>query len=195
MSIEAIQKKAKESGVSYSILKQVYDRGMGAYRTNPQSVRPNVTSPQQWAIARVNSFLNGGKTQKTADKDLAIKAGLIKENKALQIINLLEEEETFVPPASAAKEAKKAIDWKEEHGDEVKGGTQVGWTRANQLAKRERLSLKTVKRMKAFFDRHEKNKSIAPEFKSEPWRDNGYIAWLIWGGDSARSWVEGILKE
>lgn len=38
-------------------LSAVYDRGMGAYETNPQSVRPTVTSAQQWAFARVNSFL------------------------------------------------------------------------------------------------------------------------------------------
>lgn len=35
----------------------VYWRGIGAYKTNPQSVRPNVTSAAQWAMARVNSFL------------------------------------------------------------------------------------------------------------------------------------------
>ncbi len=39
-----------------STLKKVYDRGIGAYRTNPQSVRPSVSTAQQWAMARVNSF-------------------------------------------------------------------------------------------------------------------------------------------
>ena len=38
-------------------LKKVYDRGIGAYNTNPASVRPNVSSPAQWAMSRVNSFL------------------------------------------------------------------------------------------------------------------------------------------
>ena len=38
-------------------LEKVFDRGVGAYKTNPQSVRPTVTSPEQWAYARVNSFL------------------------------------------------------------------------------------------------------------------------------------------
>tara|TARA_B100000287_G_C20568382_1_gene755497 strand:- start:437 stop:1261 length:825 start_codon:yes stop_codon:yes gene_type:complete len=65
--IEALVKKSKESGISYSTLKKVYDRGMGAYKTNPQSVRPNVTSPQQWALARVNSFIKRGHKQ---DDDL-----------------------------------------------------------------------------------------------------------------------------
>ena len=38
-------------------LKKVYDRGIGAYNQNPASVRPNVSNPQTWAMARVNSFL------------------------------------------------------------------------------------------------------------------------------------------
>ena len=38
-------------------LSAVFRRGIGAYKTNPQSVRPNVKSPEQWAYARVNSFL------------------------------------------------------------------------------------------------------------------------------------------
>lgn len=38
-------------------LKICYNRGVGAYRSNPGSVRPQVKSPEQWAQARVNSFL------------------------------------------------------------------------------------------------------------------------------------------
>lgn len=62
---EALRRKAEEHNAEYGdkgkvtvdTLRQVYDRGIGAYRTNPQSVRPNVTSPEQWAMARVNNFL------------------------------------------------------------------------------------------------------------------------------------------
>ncbi len=39
------------------MLLAVFERGIGAYKTNPASVRPNVSSPEQWAYARVNSFL------------------------------------------------------------------------------------------------------------------------------------------
>ena len=42
---------------SVRTLAAVFRRGVGAYKTNPQSVRPNVKSPEQWAYARVNSFL------------------------------------------------------------------------------------------------------------------------------------------
>ncbi len=64
--IKGIENKAKKTGVSYGILKQVYDRGMAAWRTGH---RPGIPQ-QQWAFARINSFLTGGKTQKTTDKDL-----------------------------------------------------------------------------------------------------------------------------
>ena len=43
--------------VTYKKLEKVFDRGIGAYRTNRKSVRPNVKSEEQWAYARVNSFL------------------------------------------------------------------------------------------------------------------------------------------
>jgi hypothetical protein len=43
--------------VTYAKLEKVFDRGVGAYRTNRQSVRPNVRSEEQWAYARTNSFL------------------------------------------------------------------------------------------------------------------------------------------
>lgn len=59
--------KAKKSGVSLSTLRKVYNRGMAAWKTGH---RPG-TSPQQWAMARVNSYINKGKgTYHGADKDL-----------------------------------------------------------------------------------------------------------------------------
>jgi len=39
------------------MLEAVFRRGVGAYYNNPQSVRPNVSGPDQWAFARVNAFL------------------------------------------------------------------------------------------------------------------------------------------
>ena len=45
-------------------LVSVFKRGVGAYKTNPGSVRPNVKSPEQWAYARVNSFLRALKSGK-----------------------------------------------------------------------------------------------------------------------------------
>ena len=69
--IAGLVKKSKQTGVPYSILKKSYDRGMAAYKTGH---RPGTTA-QQWAFARVNSFITKGKgTWGGADKDLAAKA-------------------------------------------------------------------------------------------------------------------------
>src|SRR6056300_232030 len=52
-AIAGLQKKADKSGMPYSILKKVYDRGMAAWKSGH---RPGA-SQQQWAFARVNSFI------------------------------------------------------------------------------------------------------------------------------------------
>ena len=62
----AIKNKAKKSGVSASKIRQIYNRGLAAYRTSGH--RKGV-SPQAWAMARVNSALTGGKAAKV-DKDI-----------------------------------------------------------------------------------------------------------------------------
>ena len=66
--IKGIENKAKKSGMPYSILKKVYDRGMAAWKGGH---RPGATQ-QQWAFARVNSFVTKSSgTWGGADKDLA----------------------------------------------------------------------------------------------------------------------------
>ena len=68
--IAGLQKKAEKTGMPYSILKQVYNRGMAAWKGGH---RPG-TTPQQWAMARVNSFVTKSSgTWGGADKDLAKK--------------------------------------------------------------------------------------------------------------------------
>ena len=66
--IKGLETKAKKTGMPYSILKKVYDRGMAAWKGGH---RPG-TTPQQWAFARVNSFTTKSSgTWGKADKDLA----------------------------------------------------------------------------------------------------------------------------
>ena len=50
--------------VTQGMLESVFKRGVGAYNTNPGSVRPTVTSEEQWAYARVNAFLFAVRTGK-----------------------------------------------------------------------------------------------------------------------------------
>lgn len=262
-------------------LKIIYNRGVGAYKTNPSSVRPSVSSPEQWAQARVNSFLYALRNLRYRsgkhDTDLLPdehpmatkeeKASALRnypdgeaipselppkyrksrsegETKGQACINcefyvedFKEGEEkhrfycskweapvrpqywcaawkaseeagdldskpdaaTFAEtyndyPQSATNNARKVLRWRDEHGDEVKGMTAVGWTRANQLAKREKISRDTIARM-ASFKRHQKNAEINPEYKSTPWKDAGYVAWLGWGGTSGVNWAIRKLKQ
>jgi len=86
--IEGLVKKAEKSGMPYSILKKVYDRGMAAWRTGH---RPG-TTPQQWAMARVNSFVTKSSgTWGKADADLA---------KQVRGEEFVAEEEMKCPPAT-----------------------------------------------------------------------------------------------
>lgn len=98
------------------------------------------------------------------------------------------DEKMFKVPSGAKGNAQKVLNWKKEKGSEVKGMTPVGWARARQLATKSEIGLSTVKRMAAF-NRHRKNAEVAPEYKSEPWKDRGYVAWLGWGGTSGIDWA------
>lgn len=67
---KSLQKKADKTGIAKGILKQVFNRGVAAWKTGH---RPG-TTPEQWGHARVNSFITKGKgTWGKADKDLADK--------------------------------------------------------------------------------------------------------------------------
>jgi hypothetical protein len=57
----ALKNKAEDYNAPLGALRTVYNKGMGAYVSSGS--RPGMTS-QQWAMARVNSFLKGGKARK-----------------------------------------------------------------------------------------------------------------------------------
>ena len=59
---ESVESATKKTNLR--TLSTVFRRGVGAYKTNPSSVRPNVKSPEQWAYARVNSYLYALKNEK-----------------------------------------------------------------------------------------------------------------------------------
>lgn len=61
---------SKLTKIKLSALQDIYDKGVGAYKTNPQSVRPNVKSKEQWAMARVYSAVMGGKAARVDANEL-----------------------------------------------------------------------------------------------------------------------------
>ena len=80
-------KKGKK--VTQRMLEAVFRRGVGAYRTNPQSVRPSVTSPDQWGLGRVNAFLSAVRTGRfksgAFDRDLLPEGHPMKSDKEKSI--------------------------------------------------------------------------------------------------------------
>lgn len=175
---------------TYSMLARSFVRGVGAYRTNPSSVRPNVSNEQQWALGRVNGLLYALRTgkfrRKPYDTDLLPEAHNLSSKKT--------KAETYDDyPQGATNNAKRMLEWREKYGRSVvQGGTPVGWRRANQLANREALSLSTVRRINSFLARHKENAKIDPQYKDEPWRDKGYVAYNLWGGAAMVSWAKRI---
>jgi hypothetical protein len=100
--------------------------------------------------------------------------------------------DTYKPTGAMAAAARKAIKFKED-GKANGAGTNVGWTRAHQLASGESLSLDTVKRMYSFFSRHEVDKK-GKDWGNQANPSNGYIMWLAWGGDAGFSWSRAIVN-
>jgi hypothetical protein len=71
LSIKEISKLSK---MPVKALMEVFDKGVGAYHTNPESVRPMVKSPEQWGLARIYSFVMKRKgTYGKVDKHIADK--------------------------------------------------------------------------------------------------------------------------
>ena len=89
-------------------------------------------------------------------------------------------------PDSASNNAYKAIKWKEKNGSDC--GTQVGWTRARQLADKKNISRDTIARM-ASFKRHQQHKDV-------PYSEGcGGLMFDAWGGTSGIEWAINKLKQ
>lgn len=98
---------------------------------------------------------------------------------------------THIPPPAVAAAARRGLELREDQSPSNRGGTEVGIARAKQLANRQPVSESTMARMKSFFARH------AVDAQGEGWGEDskGYQAWLLWGGNPGRSWVQHIAGE
>ena len=104
------------------------------------------------------------------------------------------------PPKGVADAAKRGLEYRRETGkgglssqEAGKEGIGSGVQRAVNLSNRNNLTIDTIKMMRGFFSRHEKNKGVAEGKK--PQEDAGHVAWLLWGGDPGKKWVDKILKQ
>lgn len=123
-----------------------------------------------------------------------------------ELIGTRYKEINFVPPSSVQKEAQKGIDLRKRNEERKKlpkghsdrldsggslGGTDIGVARAVQLISGEPLTPRAVKRMSAFFGRH--NHEGSKNFGNDKTPSAGYVAHLLWGGDSGELWAKEII--
>ena len=96
-------------------------------------------------------------------------------------------------PQTAVNAAKKALKFKDDNS-QMDCGTLVGWARANQIAKRENLSNKTIKRTYSFLSR-------AKTYDTGSFTDKdgkyvcGSIMYAAWGGNSMLTWAKKKTEE
>jgi len=108
---------------------------------------------------------------------------------------VVEKAETFTPPKAVRSAARRSLDWIGE-GKAGSGFTGVGRARANQLASGEQVTMATLKRMKAFFSRHEVDKDAVGFSQGEKgYPSAGRVAWDAWGGDAGFAWAESLVAE
>jgi phage-related protein (TIGR01555 family) len=98
---------------------------------------------------------------------------------------------SYRPPQAVRKAAAKALEVRRSKPASQRGMTPVGLARARDLAAGRPISEETIRRMVAYFARHEIDK------KGSTWPDygKGRQAWLGWGGDPGRAWAEKVLRE
>jgi hypothetical protein len=152
-------------------------------------------------------LMSGGKPVKSKQQALAIalsEAGMsIKKKDASEayleayVDAFMEDRgdaESFTSPSPVRAAARRGLELRKKHGkgglttqEAGKQGIGSGVARATSLANGDKVSYETIKRMAAFFSRHEKNKAGGED-------DAGKISWDLWGGDAGRSWANRIIR-
>ena len=186
--------KAKSKKVDLGTLKAVFRRGAGAFSV---SHRPGM-GRNQWALARVKTFLKlvGTGERKKAyntDLDLLPKGHPQRTEKKSESLAVPDKYShiDFKPPKGAQEAAKRALEVRADKPESQRGMTPVGIARARDLSNGQTLSPDTVRRMLAYFTRHEVDK------KGSTWntQGKGWQAWHGWGGDAGYSWARKVVKQ
>lgn len=187
--------KAKHKQVNLGMLKAVFRRGAGAFST---SHRPNVSSRDQWSLARVKAFLKlvgTGQRKKAYNTDLDLLPWGHPQRSEKTQTELLAPAKydhiDFTPPKGAQQAAERALEVRASKPPSQRGMTSVGIARARDLANGKTLSPDTVRRMKAYFDRHEVDK------EGSTWKDQGkgWQAWQGWGGNPGQTWANKVIAQ
>jgi len=93
-----------------------------------------------------------------------------------------------VPPLAVRRAAADGLRLREQYN---RGGTEIGVARARDLSGGRNVSIDTLRRMIAYFDRHEIDLDAPAAHRGNPgYPSAGKIAWLLWGGDPGRAWAK-----
>jgi hypothetical protein len=97
----------------------------------------------------------------------------------------------FKPPKGVREAARRGLEVRASKPPSQRGGTPIGVARARDLANGRTISPETARRMKAYFDRHEVDKSGAT------WDEQGkgWQAWQLWGGDPGQAWSSKLVRQ
>jgi hypothetical protein len=109
----------------------------------------------------------------------------------------------FKPPQSVAAAAVRGLMLRREQSKSQKAGLDAkqaaaqgigsGVQRAANLKNRSQMDPSTVKRMKAYFDRHASNYQL--DAGKSPKEDKGYVAGLLWGGGAGKAWSNKVARQ
>lgn len=131
-----------------------------------------------------------------ADKHENLMANFDRLFAAFQIINQVAVvvKDATTPPKGVQEAAQRALGWLKE-GKAGSGFTPVGRKRASDLANAHPVSLDTLKRMKAYFDRHQVDQKAEGFHQDEDgYPSPGRVAWDAWGGDAGWSWAKSVVE-
>lgn len=99
-------------------------------------------------------------------------------------------DDTFRPPVAVAKAGQLALEIRRDKPASKRGMTPVGLRRAAQLANREPVSVRTLRRMLGYLSRH----LVDKEGSSWDEKGKGWQAWHGWGGDAGARWAASTLR-
>ena len=147
---KGLKNKAEKSGMPLGILKQVYNRGLAAYKTGH---RPGTTAPQ-WAMARVNSFITKGEgTWGKADKDLADKG----RGKSESVKELEKSTDEWI----AADGSRRRVHEKDKRKKKnVMDSYRTMWEDAVEIVEKKELDPKIIQKIAKLTDRNDHNESL-----------------------------------
>ena len=180
---------AKKYGIPETSIRMVTQQ----LPANPSMAAALGTNVTEDAVDAVNATTGKG-TVNNAPAEVAegatTDAPVEQVNNSADLITINFAEDSYVPNDRMANNARRALEVRGSKPPSQRGMTAVGLARARDIQNKKPLSEETVRRMKAYFDRHEIDK------QGETWGDQGkgWQAWQGWGGDAGQTWANAIVE-